>query len=789
MNRIHTSVFSSKANTLAYLRPLVECSQIGDQVEFTISEWNLSRGDVLDSIINQFPNRQIIIRSSAVGEDSVEQTQAGVYRTIKDVESSSTPAVIRAVDSVIDSYHDFDMEHQVLVQEMLVGVVANGVAFSRHIDSAAPYYQISYDLTAGKTDTVTSGTSSYETIVVRRGSVDSIADLNEIVAPVLPAVQEVEALTGHSALDIEFAVTADEIVHLLQARPLVSHGIRHPPLTDQQIHRVAERTRAEIVKNSAPTLGILGNNGVFGVMPDWNPAEMIGRRPRSLAVSLYKLLITDHVWAVQRSESGYRNLVQVPLVVTFAGQPYVDVRASINSFMPSSLTSEVATIIVEFALERLTKYPALHDKIEFELIPTAYVFDFDRWTNLLSDHTSLSGPDLDAWREGLTDITRFAISQVPISLDNVRAFSLKCESLQALESEPLVRATRLLDTCKGQGTLPFAHLARSAFVAVGLLRSAEAVGLIGEGLADRYLRSVRTVARQFGEDCASVNRGRLEWSDLVVKYGHLRPGTYDITHLSYAETEDQVLRPLVELGRTPPLEEDLDWTRLLSPLSKTLQEVGIHIDPDDLDRFFRTAIEGREYGKFEFTRYLSHALDALVEFGAINGVDRDDLSHCHINDLLPQSADGLSQAPSLESILYSSGEGQRIYRESTSIELPPLILNESNVDVFALMPGSPNFVGDLRTVAQIADLVLYPDITLDERIVCLESADPGFDWIFGTNLVGLVTMYGGANSHMTIRASEFQIPAAIGVGELLFDIIRKSRFVELDPINRRISPL
>ena len=321
------------------------------------------------------------------------------------------------------------------------------------------------------------------------------------------------------------------------------------------------------------------------------------------------------------------------------------------------------------------------------------------------------------------------------------------------------------------------------------MRSAEAVGLIGEGLADRYLRSVRTVARQFGEDCAFVNMGRLEWSDLVAKYGHLRPGTYDISHLSYAETEEQVLRPLVKLGRTPPLEDGLDWVRLLSPLSTALQEVGIHISPDGLDKFFRMAIEGREFGKFEFTRYLSHALDALVEFGDLNGVDREELSHCRIDDLLPQSMERLSQTPSVDSIISSSVEGQRIYQESTSIELPPLILSASDVDVFTLMPGSPNFVGDLRTVAQIADLVLNPEVVLDDRIVCLESADPGFDWIFGTNIAGLVTMYGGPNSHMTIRASEFQIPAAIGVGELLYDIIRRSKFVELDPINRRITPL
>ncbi len=789
MNRRHSNIFSSKANTLAYLRPLVEHSQIGDQVNFTISEWSLSRGDVLDSIIDRFPDRQIIIRSSAIGEDSVEQTQAGVYRSIRDVESSSTKDVMRAVDSVIDSYHEFDMEHQVLVQEMLVGAVANGVAFSRHIDSAAPYYQISYDLTAGRTDTVTSGASLYETIVIRRGSIDGIADLAQIVAPVVPAIQEIETLTGHSALDIEFAVTADEIVHVLQARPLVSHGIRHPPLNDQQIHGVAERTRAEIVKASAPANGILGKRGVFSVMSDWNPAEMIGRRPRCLALSLYKLLITDQVWAVQRSESGYRNLAQSPLITTFAGQPYVDVRTSINSFIPKSVSADVATIIVEAALERLANSPELHDRVEFELVPTSYVFDFDRRIELLSEDGFLSDSDTDTWREGLIDVTRFAISQVPKSLDNIREFSLECDNLQALENEPIVRARRLLDSCREQGTLPFAHLARSAFVAVGLMRSAEAVGLVEEGFADRYLRSVRTVAREFGEDCAFVNSGRLEWSELVVKYGHLRPGTYDISHLSYSETEEKVLRPLVELGRTPPLAESVDWVQLLSPLSATLQEAGIHIGPGDLDQFFRMAIEGREFGKFEFTRYLSHALDALVEFGAINGVDREELSHCRIDDLLPQSMKRLSPTPTLDSILSSSAEGQRIYRESASIELPPLILSASDVDVFTLLPGSPNFVGGLRTVAQIADLALNPDITLDDRVVCLESADPGFDWIFGTNLVGLVTMYGGPNSHMTIRASEFQIPAAIGVGELLYDIIRRSKFVELDPINRRINPL
>ena len=39
-------------------------------------------------------------------------------------------------------------------------------------------------------------------------------------------------------------------------------------------------------------------------MSDWNPAEMIGLKPKPLALSLYKELITDLVWAESRKSYG-----------------------------------------------------------------------------------------------------------------------------------------------------------------------------------------------------------------------------------------------------------------------------------------------------------------------------------------------------------------------------------------------------------------------------------------------------------------------------------------------------
>ena len=69
----------------------------------------------------------------------------------------------------------------------------------------------------------------------------------------------------------------------------------------------------------------------------------------------------------------------------------------------------------------------------------------------------------------------------------------------------------------------------------------------------------------------------------------------------------------------------------------------------------------------------------------------------------------------------------------------------------------------------------------------IESADPGYDWIFSYNIKGLVTKFGGAASHMSIRASEYSLPAAIGVGEEKFNQLTQSKTVSLDCLNRQIN--
>ena len=41
-------------------------------------------------------------------------------------------------------------------------------------------------------------------------------------------------------------------------------------------------------------------------------------------------------------------------------------------------------------------------------------------------------------------------------------------------------------------------------------------------------------------------------------------------------------------------------------------------------------------------------------------------------------------------------------------------------------------------------------------MICIRGADPGYDFIFNHKILGLITEYGGANSHMSIRCSELK---------------------------------
>jgi len=133
----------------------------------------------------------------------------------------------------------------------------------------------------------------------------------------------------------------------------------------------------------------------------------------------------------------------------------------------------------------------------------------------------------------------------------------------------------------------------------------------------------------------------------------------------------------------------------------------------------------------------------------------------------------------------SVARGKQQHALTRQLVLPPLIASPNDVFAFHLPPSQPNFITRKSVTARVASLDDSPE-SFAGRILFLPSADPGFDWIFTRGISGFVTQFGGANSHMAIRASELGIPAVIGAGEALYQRWRTAHKLCLDCTNQKV---
>ena len=209
-----------------------------------------------------------------------------------------------------------------------------------------------------------------------------------------------------------------------------------------------------------------------------------------------------------------------------------------------------------------------------------------------------------------------------------------------------------------------------------------------------------------------------------------------------------------------------------------METAGLGVDASSFRAFARRAIAGREQGKFAFTKSLSAALDLIAEYGAQLGFTRKEISNVDILSLYKlrgRSAPGAKVE--LRRMIRLGAEAHRI---TQAISLPGVILEPGDVACFEQLQAEPNYITEIRVTSPVAVADLDGTGTLSGCIAVVPSADPGYDWLFSQGIAGLITKYGGANSHMAIRAAEFGLPAAIGVGDLLYDQIAAAVTIELD---------
>ena len=335
----------------------------------------------------------------------------------------------------------------------------------------------------------------------------------------------------------------------------------------------------------------------------------------------------------------------------------------------------------------------------------------------------------------------------------------------------------LLEDIKRYGTLPFAGLARAGFISIQFLKSLVSIGIFTQHDYDKFMNSLNTVAKKLSHHINSLSQ-----KDFLLKYGHLRPGTYDILSERYDEAPKKYFGNLTfkREGNKRSTFELKDSQK--KKIKELLKEHKISANVDSLFEFLKSGIELREFAKFEFSKNLSDAIKIFQEWGEGLGFSKDDLSYANINcikDIYVCADDPKS------TLSHSIEQGKELYAATKKLWLPSLILKPEDSFSFHLPETEPNFVTQNAVSGKV--VTIEKKEKLPGNIVFIESADPGYDWLFTYPIAGLVTAYGGVNSHMAIRANELNLPAVIGAGEELFRTWINKNEIRIDCAAKRVE--
>lgn len=751
----------SKARTLKKLD--IQGVNIPKLKIYSTKNFILSEEKILNDINKSFKSN-VAIRSSSHDEDQTNKSNAGKYISFLNVNSKNSKDVKYKIKEVIKSYKNLKKKSEFFIQDMVKNIKISGVVLTRDLESYLPCYKINYYI--GKdSSAVTSGKRGSRNIIYIE---NKKYKLNQRFEKLIKIIKKIQKKTKLNDLDVEFAINKSNKIYILQVRKLIIKN-RGNRLNTKLLF---EKLEKKINKLKQKHYSLIGNTTFFGVMPDWNPAEIIGIKPRPLALSMYQELVTNHVWSENRKIYGYKDLSQFHLMTTFYGTPFIDVRIDFNSWLPSTLPDNLSKKIINFYLKTFKEKKYLHDKVEFEILLTCLTLNTKKKINNKFKNL-LSSKEKKILINSLKDINIKANNQMHEDYNLISKLIKKQSKINNSSLYYLDKIYWLIEDCKKYGTLPFAGLARCGFIATEILNSFVEEKILSNDEKIHFLSSIKTITTEMNED---LKKNKFYF---LKKYGHLRPGTYEITSLNYRQNFKNYFGK-IDNKKTFNKSADFYFSKIQKKkINKFIKDFKIYKNFDELINFIKKSIKYREYSKFIFTKSIDSAFENMEKFGRKFNISKDQMSYLNVNSLLDLYFNYSNMKP-IDKLKKEIFFNKKEYLLNKNINLPDVIT--SGKDLFTQYINDPkiNFISNKIISSKILD---FKDLNLStnlDGIVCIENADPGYDFLFSKNIKGLITKYGGQNSHMAIRCAELNLPALIGVGEKTYNKILENKYIKID---------
>tara|TARA_B110000211_G_C13929861_1_gene486662 strand:- start:82 stop:942 length:861 start_codon:yes stop_codon:yes gene_type:complete len=264
----------------------------------------------------------------------------------------------------------------------------------------------------------------------------------------------------------------------------------------------------------------------------------------------------------------------------------------------------------------------------------------------------------------------------------------------------------------------------------------------------------------------------------IKKYGHLRPGTYEITSKNYKDNFNNYFdfNKKVKIDKVEKFRFSNDQK---NQINLFIKKYGIYKNFNHLIFFITSAIQYREYSKFIFSKSIDLIFKNLKIFGNKYKIKEEELSYLKISDILDLHFN-LSLDGPIKKLFQNINYNKKEYNNNKSIFLPDVITSIKDLYLIDVSDNKVNFISNKSIVSSLKEFKKVKNNFNLNCVVCIENADPGYDFLFSKNIKGLITKYGGQNSHMAIRCAELNLPALIGVGENLYNKILQAKTIKID---------
>ena len=272
--------------------------------------------------------------------------------------------------------------------------------------------------------------------------------------------------------------------------------------------------------------------------------------------------------------------------------------------------------------------------------------------------------------------------------------------------------------------------------------------------------------------------------DFINEFGHVRPNTYDINSKSYEEDYQFYFSN----SNVKTEKKRFVFTNHQKKLiEKKIKKLKLEFSFKEFEYFLKESIIQREKSKLSFTRVINYIFKELRSLSKRVNLNQKDLQYIDIyfiKNLFNNFSYDVIKTKLNEVIKRNKKE----FEFHKNFNLPNVILDNNDIFCSNEKIKTPTFVTD--KVVKSPTLILSNKLLKKDfhnKIVCITNADPGYDFIFSKNIKGLITEYGGPNSHMFIRCNELNLPAAIGVGKQIYDDIQRTKIIELDCKSKKIT--